>query len=96
MLNADKLAFNDPKTGLKSMSKPCVTLLSSMWERYLTPERSWDPKKIFGQSPALFQSPKWVDRRSWHSARVVALHLGQALSVFIETSCIINEQRRHF
>lgn len=28
VLNADKLVFNGPRTGLKSMPKPCVTLLS--------------------------------------------------------------------
>lgn len=58
VLNADKLVFNDPKTGLKSMSKPCVALL-----------RSRDPTQISGQSPALFQSLVWVDPHSWHSAR---------------------------
>lgn len=70
VLNADKLAINDPKTGLESMSKPCVTLLLEV-----PPKRSWDFKKIFGQSSALFLPPKWVDPHSQHSTHVVAIHL---------------------
>lgn len=61
MVNADKLAFNDPKTGLKSMSTPCVTLLSLVWEGMLPPRRSRDSEKIFGQSPVVFQRLQSVD-----------------------------------
>lgn len=55
MLNADSLAFNDPQTGLKSMSTPRSTVLDPGREGQLPPKRSWDSKKIFGQIWA--QSP---------------------------------------
>lgn len=45
----------------------------------MPPKRSWDSKKIFAQSPALFQPPEWVDPHARHSAHAVALHLAQGL-----------------